>query len=369
MLVLSIETSCDETSVAILKGDKKTEEIKILSNVISSQVEIHRKWGGVVPDLAARQHLKNIIPVLDQALKKSGHSLKEIDLFAVTQGPGLIPALLIGTNAAKTLSYFNKKPLIGINHLEGHIYANFFENKNLKFPILTLLVSGGNTQLILTENHLKHTIIGETQDDAVGEAFDKVAKLLELGYPGGPIVSKKATEFSKRIKELTDEKLKKELEDISFPRPMLNSSNFHFSFSGLKTSVLYFYQDLQKRNLDKTTFDWYKMAICKAFQEAATEVLIKKTLKVIKKYSPKNIAVAGGVAANKKLREDLKRKVKKLNYQLLLPPMELCGDNAAMIAIAAFYRFLNYKEKNKINELEKLNNNWKNLEAKSNLRL
>ncbi len=377
MLILALETSCDETSVAVLDCNEKTKEINLLSNIVSSQVKIHAKWGGVVPNLAAREHVKNTIPVLDEALKKAEVKLSDVDLFATTKGPGLIPALLIGTNATKTLSYFWKKPLIGVQHIEGHIYANFlsFPASEIKFPMLALVVSGGHTSLILMGDHLKYQTLGETQDDAVGEAFDKVAKLLDLGYPGGPIVSKRTDELEEKLKEVEDKDLKKEIEAIEFPRPMMDKKNYDFSFSGLKTSVLYFYQKLQEKKLDETTLEIYKSAICKEFQDAAVEVLTIKTKRAIEEFKPMTVALAGGVAANLALRKTLKEKTKEASKEIsqeikyLVPEFEFCGDNAAMIGAAAFYRFLDYKKNSPEKIAPKLMNNWKDLEANSGEKL
>lgn len=366
MNILAIETSCDETSVAILKGES-SKQVTVLSNIISSQVKIHAKWGGVVPNLAAREHLKNCIPVINTALKESSIKLENIDLFAVTQGPGLIPALLIGTNVAKTLSYFHKKPLLGIHHVEGHIYANFVKNANLAFPMLALIVSGGHTQLVLMKKHFQYEIIGQTQDDAVGEAFDKVAKMLCLGYPGGPIVSQRAENFEKNIDDMKDKKLKNKLLSITFPRPMIGSLNFDFSFSGLKTAVLYFFKNTQTQNMQHKILELYKDAICFHFQKASVDVLTKKTFKAVEKFQPKTLLVAGGVAANKQLvskLEEESKKVKKLRF--VHPKLEYCGDNAAMIGIASFFRF---NEMKKLGKLDKLNKNWKDLEADSNMKL
>lgn len=375
MIILSVETSCDETSVAVLDCDEKTKEINLLSNVVSSQVKIHAKWGGVIPNLAAREHVKNVIPVLDEALKKAKVKLKDIDLFATTKGPGLIPALLIGTNAAKTLSYFWKKPLIGVQHIEGHIYANFLASPKIEFPLLALVVSGGHTSLILMKNHLEYQTLGETQDDAVGEAFDKVAKLLDLSYPGGPIVSKKADEFEEMLEKVEDKSLKEKIKAIEFPRPMMDKKNYDFSFSGLKTSVLYFYQNLETEKMDEKTSKIYKSAICKEFQDAAVEVLTTKAKKAIQEFKPKTVALAGGVAANLTLRKTLEEKAKEIakdesrEIEYLVPPFEFCGDNAAMIGASAFYRFLDY-EKNSPESIEtELNENWKNLEANSSFKI
>ncbi len=377
MIILAIETSCDETSIALLEGNEQTREVKLLSNIVSSQVKIHAKWGGVVPDLAAREHLKNIIPVLEKSLLESKKTLLDVNLFTVTKGPGLIPALLIGTNFAKTLSYLYKKPLLGIHHIEGHIFANFIgESSKFKvqsskyFPMIALVVSGGHTQLIYMERPLSYKIIGETQDDAAGEAFDKVAKLLKLGYPGGPVVSTRADNYLKNIKSVNDKKLREKLENILFPRPMLTSNNFDFSFSGLKTAVLYFYQDLIKLKDPSISQnrELFKDAICYQFQRAATEVLITKTLKAAKKYQPKTIALAGGVAANKKLRDDLGEMIKNnlRNTQFLIPHLQYCGDNAAMIGAAAFYRYLTH---GKAHHAIELDNTWETLEADANFKL
>jgi len=366
MIILSLETSCDETACAIL--EEKNGAFSVLANIVSSQIALHATWGGVVPNLAAREHLKNIMPVIDEALKKAKLTSKNIDLIAVTNGPGLIPALLIGVETAKTLSYLWKKPLIGIHHIEGHIYANFIPDKicieskvnppageagsqkskeiKINFPILCLVVSGGHTQLVLMKKHLSYEIIGETQDDAVGEAFDKVARILGLGYPGGPAIAKVALKAN-------SQKLK-----ASLPRPMINSKDFNFSFSGLKTAVLY----SVKKNPD------YKLQIanyCYEFQQAVCDVLISKTMRAAKKYNPKTIMLAGGVSANSELRRQLGEAIKKdlLDITYCIPETKYSIDNAAMIAIAASFRY-----KLKKNTL-KLKNNWKNLETNANLKL
>lgn len=372
MLVLAVETSCDETSASIVQleeFDKKNNflPIKILSNIISSQVKIHQKWGGVVPNLAAREHVKNIVPVLDTALKSAGIKLSEIDVFATTQGPGLIPALLIGTNASKALAYFYQKPLVGVHHIEGHIYANFVretQNNKICFPIIALVVSGGHTQLMLIKNHLEYEISGQTLDDAVGEAFDKVAKMLDLGYPGGPIVSTYA-EASRKNKRINKSQIANRRSQITLPRPMLNSKNLDFSFSGLKTAVLYSYQKSKKKVKDEKQLESLKKSICQEFENAAVEVLVKKTRKAIEKYRPETFLLAGGVAANRHLRDEVEKMLESdyPEIDFKFPPMELCGDNAAMIAIAATYRFELSKNK------KVFQNNWKTLEANANLAL
>jgi len=350
MKVLGIETSCDETSVSVVECRKN--EIKVLSNVVSSQIKLHAKWGGVVPNLAAREHLKNIVPVLKMALKESEVSPENLDLISVTNGPGLIPALLIGTSSAKTLSYVWKKPLIGIHHIEGHIYANFI-NKNSEFPILCLVVSGGHTQLVLMKNHLSYEIIGQTLDDAAGEAFDKVARILDIGYPGGPAISKIAEE----------NKIQNKKYSIALPRPMLNRNNFDFSFSGLKTAVLY----ETKKHPDLLKNKNYIAELCHEFQQSVIDVLISKTLKAAKKYNPKTIMLAGGVAANSELRKQLGGAIKNnlTNVNYTLPLNEYTGDNAAMIATAACFRWQRMTKAQK----EKVLQNWKTLDTDANLNL
>ncbi|OGZ40276.1 MAG: tRNA (adenosine(37)-N6)-threonylcarbamoyltransferase complex transferase subunit TsaD [Candidatus Portnoybacteria bacterium RIFCSPLOWO2_02_FULL_40_15] len=331
MIILGIETSCDDTCAAVVKRDKKGH--KILSNVVSSQVKVHAPFGGIVPNLAAREHLKNIRPCLEKALKDADVKPKHIDLIAVTIGPGLIPSLLVGTNFAKALAYAWKKPIIGINHIEGHIYANWLKpvgenyklqipnSKNL-FPALCLVVSGGHTQLILMKGHRKYKLLGETRDDAAGEAFDKTAKLLGLGYPGGPIISKLAQKGNIYVFDL--------------PRPMLNSKNYDFSFSGLKTAVLYLIKNLKKKNQNIKSLI---PAIAAEFQQAAIDVLINKTIKAAKEYKVKTIMLSGGVAANQELRKQMTKAVKKEipNSKFYVPDSNLCTDNAAMIAAAAYY--------------------------------
>ncbi len=321
--ILGIETSCDETSIAVL--ETKNNKVEVLSNIVSSQVKIHAPYGGVVPSLAAREHEKNLKPVFEKALKEAGAKMAEIDLITVTQGPGLEIALWKGINFAKELSNRYKKPLLGINHLEAHIYSNFFKNNKIKYPALNLIVSGGHTQLVLMTAHGKFKIIGETQDDAAGEAFDKVAKMMNLGYPGGPIVSKLAEKGNPKKFQL--------------PRPMLNQKNYNFSFSGLKTAVLYLLKDLGKIN-EKIVAD-----ICASFQQAVIDVLVQKTIKAAKEYKSKSILLSGGVSANKLLRKTLEREAKKLKMFYSQPDLQYTGDNAAMIALAGYYKSKKFKLK------------------------
>ncbi len=347
MIILSIETSCDETAVAIVEF--KNGNIKILANIVSSQVKIHSKFGGVVPSLASRMHLKNIIPILQKAFRNAKISKNKIDHIAVTNGPGLIPALMVGCGAAKALAYGLGKPLIGIHHIEGHIYANWLKKSNAKnnklwkpeFPIICLTVSGGHTQIILMKKDLNYKVIGETLDDAVGEAFDKVAKLLKLGYPGGPVIEKMAK--------------KGDEEKIKFPRPMINSNDYNFSFSGLKTAVLY--EVKARKKID----DQYKQDVAASFQKAAFDVLIFKTIKAAKKYKAKNVVLGGGVSANKKLQRSLREAI-KLNLpfcDLSFPLSKLTTDNALMIAIAAYQHVKG----------DKGIKDWKKVKANANLRL
>ena len=401
ILILAVETSCDETAVSVLQF--QDNHLTILANEVSSQVKLHAKWGGVVPNLAAREHVKNIVPVFELALKNAAVSMQDIDFIAVTEGPGLIPALMVGNNFAKTLAYLWGKPLIGIHHIEGHIYANFISDKisaisndqfpiskqipnpkakklmKLKpseaiFPVLCLVVSGGHTQLVLMKDHLKYEIVGQTLDDAVGEAFDKVARILGIGYPGGPAVARRAMEFPMTNDQFPNKSQKSnskskeyEIQDtkykIQFPRPMLNKQGFNFSFSGLKTAVLY----ETKKHPESLGDKKYIAAVCHEFQQATIDVLIAKTLKAAEKYQPKTIMLAGGVSANKELREQMGTAISKSipNTKYCIPDTSLTGDNAAMIAAAAAFRWQKMNESQK----KKALNGWKNLQPDANLKL
>jgi N6-L-threonylcarbamoyladenine synthase len=344
MIILGIETSCDDTGIAVIRASGKRPVFEILSNVVSSQIKTHAPFGGVVPNLAAREHLKNIEPCLKTALKESSMDMKKIDLIAVTCGPGLIPSLLIGVHFAKSLAYKHKKPIIGINHIEAHIAAAL-SGGNAKFPAIALVVSGGHTQLILVKKIGDYKIIGETRDDAAGECFDKVAKLLELGYPGGPKVSAMAEEF----------KTKNQKPKIALPRPMISHKNYDFSFSGLKTAALYLF-NAQSPKLKTQDFI---QEMCFEAQQAIIDVLISKTINAAREYRAKTIILAGGVAANKELREQLAAAVKKIpNSLFLIPDFKLCTDNGAMIAITAYFNQKKIKP-----------SNWKTIKADANLRL
>ena len=339
MIILAIETSCDETSAALLKNGKQ-----ILSNLVASQEKLHAQYGGIVPEVAAREHIKIILPIINETLKRAKISLKDIDYLAVTVGPGLISSLMIGVDTAKTFAFILKKTLIAINHLEGHIYSNWLNkklnNKHL-FPLLCLIVSGGHTQLVLMKNHGEYKIIGETRDDAAGEAFDKVAKILKIGYPGGPIIEKLAKQGNVKTFDL--------------PRPMIKQKNFDFSFSGLKTAVI----DVIRSQKLKVLSRKFIQNMSASFQQAVIDVLVEKTIRAAKKYQVKTIMIGGGVAANKSLRKTFKRRIKKELPQTRysFPQKEYCSDNAAMIAQAAYF----LKEKRKVS--------WQKIKTDPNLRL
>ncbi len=322
MIILGIETSCDETSAAIIEG--KNEEIFLKSNIVASSMETHIKTGGIIPENAAREQIKFIIPVIQEALRKAEMKINDIDSLAVTFGPGLIGSLLVGVETIKTLSFVLKKPIIPVNHMIGHVYANFVSEiskpeSRIDFPAIALVVSGGHTDLLLFKNHNDYKLIGGTRDDAAGEAFDKIGRLLNLPYPGGPEIEKAAKNGNpKRFR---------------FPRPLIGSADFDFSFSGLKTAVL---RETQKiKILDKQiTSD-----IALAAQDAIIDVLIKKTLKAAKKYNAKSILLSGGVAANQSLRDEfhLRSKIQDLKSKIFAPAKSLCTDNAAMIATASYF--------------------------------
>lgn len=343
--ILAIETSCDETAAAVVQKDGT--RFSVLANVVQSQISLHAKWGGVVPELAAREHIQNIAPVIAECLERSGLTVKDIDALAVTQGPGLMPALVVGVNASKMLAALWQKPLIGIHHLEGHIYANLLRpDTELLFPLLALVVSGGHTQLVLMEDHFQYRILGETQDDAVGEAFDKVAKIVGLPYPGGPEIAKRADQYEKTAPEEEKDSFAK-----LFPRPMIDAPNYDFSFSGLKTAVLYY---VQKHEEEKET-EAFRGKLSYAFQSAAVDVLISKTKRALQEYFPKTLVVAGGVSANMSLRTCLEETVKKdfPETQFLMPEFTYSLDNAAMIGAAAAMRFENMSVSEKESLLEK----------------
>ncbi|MCL5970247.1 MAG: tRNA (adenosine(37)-N6)-threonylcarbamoyltransferase complex transferase subunit TsaD [Patescibacteria group bacterium] len=330
MKILGIETSCDETSAAVIKTKK--EKVELLSNIVASSLPLHAKTGGIIPEVAAREQVKFIIPVINKALESIKNPQKELDAIAVTVGPGLIGSLLVGVETARTLAYIWQKPLIPVNHLFGHIYANFVcENQKSKiknqksttpeFPAIALVVSGGHTDLVLIENHNKTKWLGGTRDDAAGEAFDKTARLLNLPYPGGPQVEKLAMGITKDV--------------YNFPRPLINSGDFDFSFSGLKTAVLREVQAIGQLNNETVA------NICYSLQNAIFDVLVKKTFAAAIKFRAKSILLGGGVAANQTLKRTFELKIEnsKLKIKLFVPTKSLCTDNAAMIAAAGFFNY------------------------------
>lgn len=316
-LILGIETSCDETSAAVIQNGKK-----ILSNIISSQIDLHKKYGGVVPELASRKHVENIIPVIEEALLESGVSLPDIDLIGVTRGPGLIGALLIGLSAAKAISYVHHIPLIGVNHIEGHIYANFLEDPNLTPPFICLVVSGGHTHIVYIKDHCEYEIMGVTRDDAAGEAFDKTARILGLGYPGGPAIDKISVNGDPKAYIL--------------PKAYLEPGSFDFSFSGVKTAVMNLVNTIKQRGEEVNIAD-----VAASFQEAVVEILVEKTLAAAELKNVDTVVLAGGVAANSRLRNILKENAKAKGLKVKYPRPILCTDNAAMIASNAYFRYQN----------------------------
>ena len=312
--ILSIESSCDETSCSIIKNG--CEEI---STVVLSQIDIHTDFGGVVPEIASRHHLKNITMVIDECLNKASMNIDNIDAIAVTEGPGLIGSLLVGLEAAKTLAYAHNKPLVPVHHIAGHIYANNLE-KPLEFPLIALVISGGHTELIYMEDHYKFKYIGGTLDDAVGECYDKVARVIGVGYPGGPVIDKLAHQGK---------------HTYNLPIP-LNDNSYNFSFSGLKSAVINLAHNEKQRNNEINKED-----LATSFQNVVVETITKKTMKAINDYNVKNLIVAGGVAANKGIREKLSMLCEKNNISLTVPSLSHCTDNAAMIGAAGYFAYKN----------------------------
>lgn len=341
MHILAIESSCDETAASVVETDGS--KVQILSNVIASQIEIHKKFGGVFPEHASRAHAEKIIPVAEEAIGNlpAGRQGIKPDIIAVTEGPGLIGSLLIGVNFAKTYAYANKLPIIGVNHWLGHIYSNWAEKPFPQFPALILIVSGGHTGLVLMKSHTDIQPLGETLDDAAGEAFDKVAKLLDLGYPGGPAISKKAEKGNSQT--------------FDFPRSMLDRKDYNFSFSGLKTAVLY---ESKKHQLTVKI----KANFAASFQQAVIDILVGKTIQAAYEFKPKSICLCGGVSANYELREQMKKAVATLPWKATyhIPPIILSTDNAAMIGLAAAYH---------LDKSASWRTTWDKINANSNLKL
>lgn len=316
IIILAIESSCDETSVAIVKNGRE-----VLSNVISSQIDTHRVFGGVVPEIASRKHIEVIDLVIDEALERANKNFSDIDAIAVTYGPGLVGALLVGVSYAKSLAYTLKKPLIPVHHIEGHIYANYIEDKDLKPPFISLVISGGHTHIVYVEDYGKFKILGKTRDDACGEAFDKVARTIGLKYPGGPEIDKLAKTGDKYAIEL--------------PRVMIDTDDYDFSFSGLKSAVLNFVNKSKMTNLPFKNED-----LAASFQQAVSDVLVFKTIKACKENNIKILTLAGGVSANSFLRKSMQDACEKEGIKLCVPSLKLCTDNAAMIGCAGYYEFL-----------------------------
>ncbi|OGY84636.1 MAG: tRNA (adenosine(37)-N6)-threonylcarbamoyltransferase complex transferase subunit TsaD [Candidatus Kerfeldbacteria bacterium RIFCSPHIGHO2_12_FULL_48_17] len=325
--ILAIESSCDETAASVVSFSRRLytnglpQNIKVKSNVVATQIAIHQATAGVVPEVAAREHVSHVLPVIEEALAQAHVTSKKIDAIAVTTGPGLITSLMIGVETAKTLAAVWHKPLISMNHMEGHIAANFVHARELEFPALALVVSGGHTEIIFLPRSGQYTLVGRTRDDAAGEAFDKIAKLLGLEYPGGPIISRLAKTGAPRA-------------DLQLPRPMLDSGDFDFSFSGLKTAVYYALKK-QRANTPQAVAD-----MARATEEAIVDVLVQKTKKAAQKYKVKTILLAGGVAANQHLRASLENMAREIDVKFLKPEIALCTDNAAMIGLAATQHFL-----------------------------
>lgn len=315
MNILAIESSCDETAAAVVQDGRK-----VLSNIISSQIEIHKLYGGVVPEIASRKHIEKVIQVVDEALKEASLTMDEIDAVAVTYGPGLVGALLVGVSAAKSIAFAHNKPLIGVHHIEGHISANYIENEELEPPFLCLVVSGGHTNLVIVKDYGEYEVLGKTRDDAAGEAFDKVARAIGLGYPGGPKIQKISEEGNK--------------DAIAFPRAKVADNPFDFSFSGLKSSVLNYINSCEMKGEEINKAD-----IAASFQEAVVDVLVSHTIEGAKQLGFKKIAMAGGVASNTVLREEMKETCERRGFKFYHPSPILCTDNAAMIGAAAYYDY------------------------------
>jgi len=321
MLLLAIESSCDETAAAVLQ-----DGTNLLSSIVDTQIQVHRPYGGVVPELASRRHIETIFPVVSEALRQAGISINKLDAIAATQGPGLVGSLLIGMSFAKAMAYVHNIPCIGVDHMAGHLLSIFLGQDHPDFPYIALAASGGHSSLYLVSDPLSYKLLGQTRDDAAGEAFDKIAKLLDLGYPGGPIIA----EISQQGNP----------EAVSFPRAWLDPDSFDFSFSGIKTAVANFVNQANQNKEKLNVPD-----ICASFQEAIVDVLVEKTLMAAKAAKISQIVLAGGVAANQRLRELMLSRGQKENFAVFLPPREYCTDNAAMIAVAGYHLYRNKKQR------------------------
>ncbi|MBQ9120416.1 MAG: tRNA (adenosine(37)-N6)-threonylcarbamoyltransferase complex transferase subunit TsaD [Lachnospiraceae bacterium] len=315
VLILAIESSCDETAAAVVRNGRE-----VLSNVISSQIALHTLYGGVVPEIASRKHIEKINQVIQEALDEAGVTLQDLDAIGVTYGPGLVGALLVGVAEAKAIAYAAGLPLVGVHHIEGHVSANYIENKELEPPFLCLIVSGGHTHLVLVKEYGVYEIIGRTHDDAAGEAYDKVARAIGLGYPGGPKIDKLSKEGNPKA--------------IAFPRAQIEGAPFDFSFSGVKSAVLNYLNGCAMKNEEINRAD-----VAASFQQAVVDVLVEKTIAAAKEYKMERIAIAGGVASNSALRAAMEAACAKHNLQFYHPSPGLCTDNAAMIGAAAYYEY------------------------------
>lgn len=314
--ILAIESSCDETAAAVVKNGRE-----VLSNIISSQIELHKLYGGVVPEIASRKHIEKINPVIREALSEANMKLEDMDAIGVTYGPGLVGALLVGVAAAKAISYAKHIPLIGVHHIEGHISANYIENKDLEPPFLGMVVSGGHTHLVMVKDYGKYEILGKTRDDAAGEAFDKVARAIGLGYPGGPKIDKLAKEGNPKA--------------VQLPRAHVADAPLDFSFSGLKSSVLNYINSCEMKHEEICRAD-----VAASFQAAVVDAIVSHTIEAAKTYGMDKVALAGGVASNSALRQAMKERCEAEGLRFYYPSPILCTDNAAMIGCAAYYEYL-----------------------------
>lgn len=315
--ILAIESSCDETAAAVIRNGRQ-----VLSNIISSQIDIHTLYGGVVPEIASRKHMEKINQVINQALLEAEMKLEDIDAIGVTYGPGLVGALLVGVSAAKAISFAADKPLVGVHHIEGHISANYIENKELEPPFLCLVVSGGHTHLVIVKDYGKYKVIGRTRDDAAGEAFDKVARAIGLGYPGGPKIDKLSKEGNPNA--------------IEFPRAVIDGSPYDFSFSGLKSAVLNHLNYCRMKGIEESPAD-----VAASFQQSVTDVLVSRAINAAKENNLNKLAIAGGVASNSAIRQAMSDACEQNSIQFYHPSPIFCTDNAAMIGVAAYYEYIN----------------------------
>ncbi len=317
ILILALETSCDETAAAVVKNG-----LEIESNIVASQIDWHRKYGGVVPEIASRKHLEFINPVIAEAITEADIKFADLSAVAATYGPGLVGGLLVGLSTAKALAYAMDKPFIGVNHIAGHIYANFISHNNIKTPVVCLTVSGGHTDLLYFTDPGSYNILGRTRDDAAGEAFDKVARFLKLGYPGGPVIEDRARQGNPAA--------------VNFTRALINEDTYDFSFSGLKTAVINYVHNKKQKNEELNIAD-----IAASFQETVIDMLVSKVLKALDEYETRSVILSGGVAANGTLRNRLREELKPTGLPLYYPDNELCTDNAAMIGSVAYYKYIN----------------------------